>query len=255
MAGYTVSLSVVTYNNEECICRMLDSLYKHTKGVPFQLYIIDNCSTDNTINIVKDRNDISLIQNKKNLGFGSAHNKILDRLDSKYHVIINPDIFIDCDVIKAIADYMDINEDIGIISPMVRYPDGSIQKLPKRHPEFKFLLSRRIPLSFLKKYRDEYEMAERQADETFDIEFASGCFMFIRTELFKRVGGFDERYFLYFEDADLSRSIRKIARIQYNPQFGVFHNWERGGAKNLRLFFLQVRSMFKYFRKWKRTEA
>ncbi len=251
MEEYSISLSVVTYNNDECIEKMLDSLYGHTKGVSFHLYVINNGS-EGSIDIVKNKYDnLTVIQNEKNIGFGSAHNKILDKINSKYHIIINPDIFIDYDVVKAMADYMDSNDDIGIIAPMVKYPDGRIQILPKRDPKFKYLLSRRISLDFLKKYRDEYEMAERGADDTYDIEFASGCFMFIRTEMLKKVCGFDERFFLYFEDADLSRKIRRFARVQYNPQFYVYHSWQRAGANNLRLFFIQVLSMFKYFAKWK----
>jgi GT2 family glycosyltransferase len=251
LAGYSISLSVVTYNNDACIEKMLDSLYEYTWGVPFQLYVINN-GPEGSVDLKRSRyNNLTLIQSEKNIGFGSAHNKILDKIDSKYHVIINPDVFIDYDVIKAIADYMDRNDDIGIITPMVKYPDGRIQALPKRDPKFKYLLSRRLPLGFLKKYRDEYEMAERGAGETFDVEFATGCFMFIRTELFKKVCGFDERFFLYFEDADLSRKIREFARVQYNPQFYVYHSWQRAGAKNLRLFIIQVISMFKYFAKWK----
>lgn len=252
MAGYSVSFSVVTYNNEKCIGRMLDSIQAYTKSVPYNIYVVDNGSKDNTVEIIKSRGDgITLIESKKNVGFGRAHNMALDDLQSKYHVIINPDIFIDYDVISAIADYMDGNNDIGIISPKVEYPDGRTQRLPKRDPKFIYLLSRRIPLRTLKKYRDEYEMAERGDDETFDIEFASGCFMFIRTERLKKVRGFDERFFLYFEDADLSREIRKFARVQYNPQFYVYHHWERGGARNLKLFCIQILSMLKYFNKWK----
>jgi GT2 family glycosyltransferase len=252
LAGYSVSLSVVTYNNQGCIGKMLDSLYEHTKGVPFHIYAVDNGSTDDTVEIIRAYKDkVTLIENKENTGFGKAHNAVLDKLDSRYHVIINPDVYLDYDVVTAIAEYMDRNDDIGIVSPKVRYPNGEVQMLPKRDPKFRYLLSRRIPFNLFKKYRDEYEMSEKGTDETFDIEFASGCFMFIRTELLKKAGGFDERYFLYFEDADLTRSVRKIARVQYNPQFYIFHSWERGGARSLRLFCIQILSMFKYFKKWK----
>ncbi|MGI5848676.1 MAG: glycosyltransferase family 2 protein [Christensenellales bacterium] len=254
MSDYTVSISVVTYNSEEYIGKMLDSISNHVHSVKYKIFVIDNCSTDGTADIVKRRNDnIVLIRNDHNLGFGKGHNQVLEMIDSKYHVCINPDIYIETDVIGSMCEYLDQHSDIGILTPKVLYPNGDLQILPKKDPKFIYLVSRRIGFSTLKKYREKYEMLEMGVDNAYDIEFATGCFMFMRTDLLKKAGGFDERFFLYFEDADLARSIRKFARAEYNPQFTVYHYWERAGAKKAKYFIIQIASMFKYLTKWRKS--
>lgn len=249
-----MSIAIVTYNSEKHIGKLLDSIASFVKGIDYHVYVIDNNSVDGTAEIVRSKaSHTTLIQLEQNIGFGAAHNKVLDKIDSRYHVIVNPDIYFDYDILAAMAAYMDKNPDIGLVSPKVLYPDGRVQMLPKKDPRFIYLLSRRLNFGFLKKYRDRYEMALYGEDKPYDIEFASGCFMFLRTDLYRKAGGFDERYFLYFEDADLSRSLRKLSKIQYNPDFYLYHHWERGGAKKAGLFLLQVKSMFKYISKWRKS--
>lgn len=252
MSDYTVSLSVVTYNSERFMDGFFDSLEKHMSNVKYHLFVIDNGSTDKTVDRIKRHlnANITLIENSDNLGFGKAHNLILDRLKSKYHLIINPDITMNDDVVARMVRYMDVHEDIGILTPKVKFPDGTLQLLPKRDPRFRYLVARRIDMRFLKRYRAAYEMLEKGADSVFDIEFCTGAFMFVRTSMLKKVGGFDARYFMYFEDADLTREIRQYARAEYNPAFVVFHEWERAGSKHIKLFLIQIHSMIKYMIKW-----
>ena len=85
-----------------------------------------------------------------------------------------------------------------------------------------------------------------------DIENATGCFMLLRTDLFKRIGGFDTHYFLYFEDSDLTRAVRQTSRAVYYPDACVYHVWGRESKKNSRLRRIQIQSMLYYFRKWRR---
>ncbi len=251
MSDYTVSLSMVTYNS----ARWIDSFFASLKtmgDVKYHLYVIDNNSTDETVRLVKKHLNahVTLIENKENLGFGKAHNLIIDGLTSKYHLIINPDITMSDNVAARMAQYMDGHADIGILTPKVKFPDGTLQVLPKKNPRFMYLVARRVSLSALQKYRRAYEMLEKGADSAFDIEFCTGAFMFVRTALLKKAGGFDDRYFMYFEDADLTREIRQFARAEYNPAFEVFHEWERAGSKSLKFFLIQIHSMIKYMIKW-----
>jgi len=249
---YSVSLSVVTYNSENRIGEMLDSIAAHVTGVNYHIYVIDNASTDRTAEIVKSRcgQNITLVQNSENVGFGRAHNVVLDRLNSKYHVYINPDITIKEDVITAIARYLDAHPDIGIITPKVLFPSGELQVLPKKDPKFLYLLSRKSKTGMLK-YKKEFEMGDKDMDSAFDIEFCTGCFMFARTGLLKELGGFDERFFMYFEDADLARRIRTRARAQYNPAFVVYHHWERASSKHIKFMWIHAKSMVQYLWKWR----
>lgn len=249
-----VSISVVTYNSGRYIGGLLTSLVEHTKGVDYHIYVVDNGSTDSTLDIINqiESKQITVIKNDKNVGYGSGHNKAIECVHSQYHLIINPDVTIKDDIVSRLVEYLEANEDIGLVTPKILHPDGRLQVLPKKDPKFTYLVARRISLPFLRKYRHEYEMLDKDADSAFDIEFCSGAFMFIRMSLLKKTGGFDERYFMYFEDADLSREIRQYARAQYNPGFVAYHEWERGGNKQIKLFLIQVGSMIKYLNKWKR---
>lgn len=251
MFSRSVSISIVTYNDEKYIGNLLDSIKENVKYEDYHIFLVDNCSRDDTLNIARRYENITIIENDKNTGFGAGHNKALDLLQSKYHLILNPDITFKYDVIDQLVNYLGSNPDIGMISPKILYPDGTVQILPKKDPKPIYMLARRSKLKALTKYKDEYEMTETEADAAYDIEFASGSFMFLRTELFKKVGGFDERYFLYLEDADLSRKVRQHARVQYNPSFVVYHHWQQAGAKHLKYFLIHVASMIKYSSKWR----
>lgn len=253
MADYSVSISVVTYNSAAHIGNLIDSIVRNVQSVPYHIYIVDNGSTDGTRDIVQGYAfpELTLIESDRNRGFGGGHNLIIKQITSKYHLCVNPDVVIDSDIITGMAHYLDAHGDIGMLSPKVLNTDGTLQLLPKKNPRLIYLIARRINLPFLRKYRREYEMADQEDNGERDIEFCSGCFMFLRTSLFKELGGFDERFFMYFEDADLTRRTCTIARAQYNPAFQIYHCWERAGGKKLKYFLIQIISMFRYMAKWK----
>lgn len=255
MKQYSVSGCIVTHNNIRTIKETIDSLLCMTQGVSFKLFVVDNLSTDGTVEEIRknfSERNIEIIETGINNGFGSGHNIILDMLDSKYHVIINPDILLRQDAITAMADYMDKHDDIGLLSPRICFPDGRDQILGKRNPKLKYLAASRIrnektPSALLR----EYAMLDADLSMPLDIENATGCFMIIRTELFKRIGGFDKKYFMYFEDCDLTRTVRKTARTVYFPQAVVYHVWGRESKKDFKLMLIQIKSMLYYFWKWK----
>ncbi len=247
----TVTGCIVTYNNIATIDNAVGSLLKYTEA-PFRLYVVDNGSTDGTVELIeKNYPEVILIKSGGNIGFGKGHNLIMDKLDSDYHVIINPDIIIRDDVVSKLAAYLDENEDIGMLSPEIRFPDGRLQILGKRKPNPLFLAASRLrgdgePSDILKKYA----MLDCDLSKPTDIENATGCFMFIRTKLFKEIGGFDKHYFMYFEDSDLTRCVNQKNRTVYYPQATVYHEWGRESKKNFKLKLVQINSMLHFFAKW-----
>ena len=235
MTSSKVTGCIVTYNNMRTIDNTVSSLLEHTKA-PFQLYVVDNSSSDGTPDhIAAEYPPVEIIRRTDNRGFGAGHNTVLDRLDSDYHVIINPDIIIRDDVITQMAEYMDAHPEIGMLSPAIKFPDGRAQILGKKIPRLRYLVASRLrneadPGKLLR----EYAMLDRDLSKPTDIENATGCFMFIRTDLFKKLGGFDERYFMYFEDCDLTRSVNLSSRTVFFPDATVYHEWGRESKKNMR---------------------
>lgn len=255
MTDYLVTGSIVTFNNISTIEKTLRTLKEQTQGVYFRMYVIDNSSHDGTLDFVRTLDsDIELIRIPWNVGFGAGHNMVLPRLRGKYHVIINPDILLSEDAITNMARYMDQHPDVVMLSPRIVFPKThELQILGKRNPRLKYLLASRLRRGArAQKILAEYAMLDDvEAGEVFDIQNATGCFMFIRTEVLQKIGGFDERYFLYFEDCDITRTLAKHGRVLYYPHATVEHVWKRESKKNIKLALVQIQSMLSYFWKWR----
>ena len=230
----------------------VSTLLEHTKGVDFELYTVDNLSTDGTPDhIKKTYGAVKVIEPGTNKGFGSGHNEVLSLIESDYHCVINPDISINEDVIAKMVEYMEKHPEIGLLSPKICFPDGRSQILGKRNPKIKYLVASRMrneadPSPELR----EYAMLDEDLTVPCEIENATGCFMMFRTDLFKKIGGFDKRYFMYFEDCDITRTVRKYAKAVFYPEAVVYHVWGRESKKNFKLMLVQISSMLKYFIKW-----
>ncbi len=245
-----ISGSIVTYNNEKTICPCVRSILEHTKDCQFQLYIYDNCSTDRTVELLTQYfPQVKVIRGEKNIGFGQGHNQIIFQVRSKYHAVINPDIYFKGNVIGKMVDYMEKHPQVVQLTPEIRNLDGTIQYLPKIDPDIRYvILSKLAPF---KHYRQIYTMANVNIKKPTLVMSCTGCFSMIRTSVLKRVQGYDHRFFLYFEDADLSRRLRKYGDLIYHPGMHVYHAWKRDNTHSLKGAYIFLMSMLKYYRKWR----
>lgn len=244
-----VTASVVTYNDIDRAPESCESVREHTKKYPLKLYVVDNASCDGTDNKIADMG-FTVLKNDKNEGFGAAHNKVFRHTLGKYHFVINPDITLKSDVIADMADYFEANPDVVMAMPKILNTDGSEQKLPKERPTFKRLFFGRL----YSKIRSEYVWAEKQITEPTEIDFCSGCFFCIRTDALKKLGGFDERFFMYLEDADLALRAKSYGKVMFLPQFSVTHAWERESAKSVKYLIIHIISCIKFLFKWRRSK-
>jgi len=255
-----LSISIVTYNSEKVIRKTLDSIIEHQpKDQLKQLFLVDNNSTDQTTSILsqyaKRHKNIDLIQNIRNVGYGSGHNVAIKKANSKYHVICNPDIIIHNNLFTPMAEFMDQNQEVAILCPKFQYINGECQPLNRRYPTVFDLFLRRLEslqaIPAFKKRVNYYSMIDIGYDDICDVPFVSGAFMFCRTTALKQVSGFDERFFLYFEDADLSRKMQqKGYRTICYPYTVVSHRYERASNKELKMMMIFLKSAIKYFNKW-----
>lgn len=251
MEKYNISASIVVYNSPDDVYKTVESILANTKGQDFSLFIIDNASKDGIAReLKKSFTQPKYIELQENVGFGKGHNAVLESLNSKYHFVINPDILIDRNTIKALCDFMDENPTIAICCPKVLHSDGTVQYIAKRRPTLLSLVARRIHFGFLKNIEDNYLAMDKDQDTVFEVDFCTGCFFVIRTEIFKKLDGFDPKYFLYFEDADITMEAKKYGKAFYCPKAQVTHFWHRETAKSFKPFMQQLKSMFIYFNKW-----
>ena len=252
---YDITSSIVTYNTK------LDELKKAIESflnteLNVHLYISDNSPNNKLETFIKDINDsrITYVFNNRNGGYGWGHNQILENIIEKsmYHLILNPDIYFNKGVLEELFSYMEKNKDIGNIMPMVKYPNGDIQYLCKRIPKPKDLFLRKFcPFkSIIDRNNYKYEMRETGYNKIIDVPMLSGCFMFIRNEVFKTVGLFDEQYFMYMEDFDLSRRIHKKYRTVFYPKVEIIHAHAKESFKNKKMAKIHLKAAIKYFNKW-----
>lgn len=246
-ADILISASIVTYNDISRAPAAVDSVVENTKKYPLKLYVVDNASTDGTADFIEKTCKATVIRQHKNLGFGAAHNAVLNEGLGKYHFVINPDITLNSDVISYMVDFFEQNPDVVMAMPKILNADGSEQKLPKERPTFKRLFLGRLS----QKIRSEYVWAEKTVNSPCEIDFCSGCFFCIRSDVFQKLGGFDTRYFMYLEDADLTLESKNIGKVMILPQFSVNHAWERESAKSLKYLFIHIISCFKFLLKWR----
>lgn len=256
MSENMLSAAIVTYNGKEQAVSAVNSVLKHTKKYPLSLYVIDNASTDSTADEIEKIEGVTLIRKQENLGFGGGHNEVLNLNLGKYHAVINPDIELDSDVLAHLVDTLEQNDDIVMITPKIMGKNGQEQHLPKRHPTFRYLFLGRLSRlgGVFKKIRKEYTREEETFEGLVDIEFCTGCFFLIRSEIFKKIGGFDNRYFMYMEDADLSREALKYGRVVFDNSICVRHLWKRESAKSIKFLFIHLSSSFKYLKKWRKSK-
>jgi len=250
-----ITASIVIYKNDLTVLRnAVDSFLKSTADSI--LYLIDNSPTDAYGQVFRDAR-IVYIFNNKNIGFGAGHNLALHRIlaekRSVYHVILNPDVYFDSEVMPKLFSYIEKHPQVGLVMPKVLYPDGRLQPLCKLLPTPLTLFTRRF-LQFYpalsNKLNHWYEMHFSGYDKIMEVPFLSGCFMFIRIDALREVGLFDERIFLYTEDTDLTRRIHRKYRTIFYPEAVIYHCHERGSYRNAVKLMHHIFSAIKYFNKW-----
>lgn len=251
-----LSISIVLYNsNLEQLSELFTSLKKI--NITKKVFIIDN-SPISTFDLIKHlikSFDYEYIHNQKNLGYGGAHNIALSiayKQNYKYHLVVNPDIYFNSDIITPMLSWLNNNNDTALMMPQILNSDGSIQYLPKLLPNIFSILNRKFIFSksFYNKFINKYELRNYTDLNPINVPVLSGCFTLFNLELVQKIGFYDEDYFLYFEDWDLSRRMHLKYKTIYCPDFFVIHQYHSGANKSIKLFFVFLMSAIKYFSKW-----
>ena len=239
-----VTASIVLFNeNLETLKITVDSFLK--TPLVKKLYLIDN-SPKNSLEKHFKHSEIEYIFVGDNIGFGKAHNLVLDKINSDFHLILNPDVDFSPEVIPTLIKEIKNNPEVSFITPNVIYPNKEKQFVCRKHPTFFDLINRKLKISKNQIIKNEYQ--NKDLSKPFYPEFIHGCFMLFKTKDFKQLKGFDERYFLYMEDADICRKIDNSGKKKlYYPNIEITHQHQKGSSKSIKLFFYHLSSAFKYF--------
>lgn len=243
-------VSIVIYkhlfNETESLIRLFQE-----SDVVEKIYIIDNSPVPSCDFKLEG---VTYIFTGKNIGYGAAHNIALRKTiaaDVPYHLVVNPDITMDAHILKEMVEYMEQNKDIGHLMPKVVYPSGETQYLCKLIPTPLDLIFRRfLPEKWTAKSMNRFEMRNSGYDKIMDVPYLSGCFMLLRTEALKKAGLFDERFFLYPEDIDLTRRIGAHYRTVFYPRVSIIHHHAKSSYHSFYMMIVHVWNLKKYFNKW-----
>jgi GT2 family glycosyltransferase len=189
-ASPRVSISVVTYNNSQCLDRFLASLHRQ-RGVSFEVFFFDNASSDDTVRLLKESALGELHASPVNLGYGKGHNSNLGHASGEFLVVLNADVEFEADMIARLVRHMDENPSQAIAGPVVFEGEGSRPFPPRRF------------------YPGEGMIALEKGFERKDIAWINGCAMIIRRDVMKALDGFDGDYFLYQSETDLCLRARR----------------------------------------------
>lgn len=251
-----ITVGIVTFHTPiEMLKATLESLRICT--LPMEVVIVDNTLGTNYFSTLQTLEGVRCIKSPVNSGYGYGHNLACKSSSSApYHLILNPDVVIQPGCLEALVAGMDKESNIGMNIPKIYFPNGELQPLNRRDPTVLDLCLRRfVPaclqsLPPIRRRMDYFIMMDHGYDVACDVPNASGCCMLIRRDIFDAIGGFDERFFMYFEDSDLTRRVRARARARYVPEAKIIHCWARGSHTNWRLTLVTLKSAWKYFQKW-----
>lgn len=249
-----LTASVVVYKTSETeLMTIVDCALKSTIH---KVYIVDNSPSNDSQAIIECFKSPKLVYifGQGNVGYGAGHNIAIKKSieqGSKYHIILNPDIIFQPDAIAALTLFMNSHPDVGSVMPNIIYPDGRCQRLCKLLPTPFDIFSRRfLPKSWTDKLNKRYEMHFMGYDKVWNCPNLSGCFMFLRTDILKQIGGFDDRFFMYFEDTDLIRRIHQISITAFYPHATIIHAHKAEHRTSKTLLKISIESAIKYFNKY-----
>lgn len=200
--------------------------------------------------------ETNLVEGHGNIGYGRAHNVAINQTPARYHLILNPDIDLAPDALRQALDFLQCQPEIGLLTPLIADIDGAMQFLCRRPPALVDLLIRGFLPQPLRKLFDRrlarYEMRDviGAHEVVYDPPIMSGCFMLFNTEILRSIGGFDPRYFLYFEDYDLSLRASKITHSAYVPSVKVIHFGGQASRKGWHHISMFAVSAFKFYRRF-----
>lgn len=246
-----LSIIIVNYNVKAFLQNCLLSIKKATEKIDSEIIVVDNASDDGSIELIKKNfNDITLIESQVNLGFSRANNLGLKISHGKYICLINPDTIVEENTFQVMIDFMDNHPEVGLAGCKILNPDGTFQLACRRSfptPWVAFTkiigLSKLFPKS---KLFAKYNLTYLDENQSYEVDAVSGSFMFFRREVYEKIGGLDETFFMYGEDLDYCYRVKKAGyKVYYVHSTQIIHfkgeSTKRSNIDELKHFYDAMR--------------
>lgn len=248
-----ISVCIVNWNTKDLLNRCLTSIYKTSKNCHFEIIVVDNASTDGSVHMIEENfPNVILIKNRENVGFAKANNQALKLInESKYVLLLNSDAFLQNGSLQELSEFMEKNHKAGCVGPSLRLPDGEYQIIGGFIPSIKtafnyfFFLSFLFPLTFKGLFITQDRIKKNK--KPIETGWIAGACMLVRKNVIDQVGGLDESYFMYAEDAEWCERIKKGGwKIYHLPFVEVIHH--QGASSNDTTSIHWLKAMIQYMK-------
>lgn len=236
-----LSVIIVNYNGQHYLAKCIDSLHEKLKNILFEIIILDNNSSDNSCNFIKEKySDVILIESKANYGFGKGNNKAVQCSKGKYLLLLNNDTII-LEQLAPVLDFYKLNQEIGVVG--INMVDENKKYLPAagNFPNFFNLL---ILKNFFK-ISHEFQTGVFSKNQ-YEVDWLGGSFLMLSKKIYNEIKGFDEDYFMYVEDVDFCKKIADIGKKRvFYPNYSYIHFVGFNSSKN----FMLIKGLKIYLKK------
>lgn len=261
-----LSIIILNYNTKDFLLPCVKGIINDTRGLDYEIIIVDNASTDGSARYIQQKliprfGQVKLIVAAANRGYAAGNNLGIKAAAGKYLLIMNSDIAIWDDSLIRMVEFMDNHPRVGLASPRLLSPDGSLQYFCYRFPSPQVLLYRRAPLgnwTFARRQIAHYLMADWNHRDNRPVDWVQGSCIIVRREAIDQTGLMDERFFLYLEDTDWCRRFWQSGwEVWYLSDVEIVHYHNRASASEKfyqtvfnKMSWVHLASTWKYFRKW-----
>ncbi len=259
-----ISVLIVSFNTRDRLRDCLLALRNQVGGIQFESVVVDNASRDGSVDMVQaEFPEIKLIQSSVNLGFGNGNNLALKHAKSRYLVLLNSDALLEPHALSMALAHMESAANVGMGGGRLVDPDGGWQPSARRFPSLldEFLTISGLAAKFPKsRFFGRFDRTWANPNEAAQVDWVPGAFAIIRKDLIEKIGFFDPRFFLYYEEVDLCRRIKAAGyAVHYWPDLKISHiggessktlNEMSFTSKGSQLTLWRIRSQLLFYRKW-----
>lgn len=226
-----LSIIILSFNTRKILVSCLESIFKHTKNISYEVIVVDNASIDDSVSHVKSHfPKVKLIKNKDNLGFSGGNNVGIKNAKGRYILFLNSDTQVVENALFDLVKFLDKNKNVGAIGPKLINNDGSIQPSAGKFPT--------LPVVFLMLFQEHFggnQLVRGSFDNLREVDWVMGAALMVRHDVLEKVGLFDEEIFMYYDEVELCYRIKKAGfPIYYYPKPEIVHLWQKSSSTGRR---------------------
>ena len=246
-----VSIIIVNWNTKRLLLDCICSIYETVKNISFEIWLVDNASSDGSVEAVKQNYpDVKIIRNKKNLGFAAANNIALERMCGQYALLLNTDTILTSGAVENLFNFMEKNQDAGMACGQLLNQDGSKQNSIASFPGILSLLCNESLLQIL--FPRKFPGKRKQYKKPVEVDSCIGACLMVRKKAMDEVGLLDKRYFFFFEETDWAYRMKQTGwKIYFVPSAKIFHIQGQTVGHKVVSRIMFYRSRYIYFKKWR----